>query len=162
LKALFAPWRLEVIESYKSTRSCILCGLFEATNDQQALILTRTDQAYVVLNKFPYSNGHLMIVPNRHTGHWEDLSREELSDFTQLSQKLIRCLKKALSCQDFNLGANLGEAAGAGIPGHVHWHVVPRWPGDHNFMPVMAETKVISEHLEKTYQKLQAVWEEVA
>jgi len=156
---LFAPWRLEVIEQYKKTTGCILCELMTKKPEAEAMILKQSTHAYVVMNKYPYSNGHLMFVPNRHVGNWEDLNSDELVDLHTLSQKAVRIAKSELSCENFNLGANLGKDAGAGIPGHVHLHLVPRWPGDHNFMPVLGETKVISEHLEATYQKLKSAWE---
>jgi ATP adenylyltransferase len=157
--SLFAPWRLEVIEKYQSTTSCILCGLLEKNRDAENLILERSSHSYLVMNKYPYSNGHLMIVPKRHVGEWEALEAAELSDMMALSQRAMRVLRSELQCKGFNMGANLGSVAGAGIPDHVHLHLVPRWPGDFNFMPVLGETKVISEHLVKTYEKLQTAWE---
>lgn len=156
---LFAPWRLEVIEKYKEASSCILCGLLEEKDESKALILHRGKKAYVVLNKYPYQNGHLMIVPDRHIGDFCDLEPDETGELTELSQRAMRVMKKELNCAGFNWGANFGSVAGAGIPDHVHLHLVPRWAGDHNFMPVLAETKVISEHLERTYEKLKLAWE---
>jgi len=159
MESLFAPWRMSVIESYASQKSCVFCELPKLGKKPETLILHQGKSAFVIMNKFPYSNGHLLLVPNRHVGNWTDLSSEELAELMNLSQKAIRVCQKALPCQNFNLGANLGASAGAGIPDHVHMHVVPRWPGDTNFMPVLAETKMISEHIETTYQKLRSVWE---
>jgi len=159
MNPLFAPWRMTVIESYASQKSCVFCDLPKLGVSAESLILHQGKNAFVVMNKFPYSNGHLLFVPHRHVGSWTELSVEELSELMALSQKAVRVCQKALGCQNFNLGANLGVDAGAGIPDHVHLHLVPRWMGDTNFMPVIAETKMISEHLEASYQKLKKVWE---
>jgi len=151
---------MAVIEKYKTQKGCILCELSELPLGSESLLIGRSSKSFVVMNKFPYSNGHLMIVPVRHEANWEALSAEEVLDVGQMSQKAVRILKQALSAQACNLGANLGTAAGAGIPEHVHWHVVPRWEGDFNFMPLLSETKVISEHLEVTYQKIRQAWDQ--
>lgn len=158
MKSLHAPWRLAVLESYKEAEGCILCGLLAASpnQDRENLVLHRSDEAFVVLNRFPYSNAHLMIVPNRHLSDWKELKDSEMMQMHRLMKAMIGVLEEEVSAQGFNLGANLGEAAGAGIPGHLHWHLVPRWQGDTNFMPLFAEVRVIAEHLEATYDKLKS------
>lgn len=155
---MFAPWRLEVIETYKSTASCILCNILKMEDDEEALILERAEESFVLMNKFPYSNGHLMFVPNRHVKEWSELTAQELEEMMRLSQKAVKVLRDCFQCEAFNLGANLGAAAGAGIPDHLHLHLVPRWSGDTNFMPVLAEVKVLPEHLKQSYKKLKKAW----
>jgi len=158
MKDLFAPWRMTVLEEYKKTNSCILCGIFKAKDDKEALIIDRRKNSFLVMNKYPYANGHMMIVPNRHIGDWTKLTEEELLEMNLLSQEVIKVLGSSFQAQGYNMGVNLGRAAGAGIKEHVHMHIVPRWNGDFNFMPVLGEVRVISEHLEATYEKFKKVW----
>lgn len=158
---LFAPWRMEVLEAYDTKSSCILCDLYESKDDREALVISRSEKSYVVMNKFPYGHAHLMIVPNRHIGSWTDLKTEEMLEVMQTSQQAVKVLTELYHPQGFNLGVNLGRAAGAGIADHVHWHLVPRWAGDTNFMPLLAEVKVVSEHLEATYDRLRSHWTKV-
>jgi ATP adenylyltransferase len=159
LKHLFAPWRMAVLEAYDTSSGCILCHLKDSKDDAESLIIHRSNTSYVVLNKFPYANGHLMIVPFRHVSHWGELDEAEVLDIHRLTTKALDILKREMRAEAFNLGVNLGSAAGAGIPDHVHQHIVPRWTGDVNFMPLFAEVKVISEHLEATYQKIKKAWD---
>lgn len=158
MKPLFAPWRMEVIESYEQKKSCVFCDLAENECSANSLVLHQGRYNFVVMNKYPYSNGHLMIIPKAHRGDWTELQPEELQEMMSFSQQAIKALRKAVQCDAFNMGSNLGRIAGAGIPDHVHLHLVPRWAGDTNFMPVLAETKMISEHLEATYEKILRNW----
>ena len=159
MKTLWAPWRAEYIRcaaSQHSTgrRSCLFCNLLKTKDDAANLVLHRGRYAFVVMNRFPYNNGHLMVAPNRHTADIESLSAAEGAELFKLVQKSLAVLRRGLKPQGFNVGANLGRAAGAGVAGHLHIHIVPRWLGDDNFMPLLAETKVISEHLTETYGRL--------
>ena len=133
---------------------CFFCENLAAGDDEAAYILARTDEAFVILNAFPYNPGHLMVAPVRHVGEFEELTSEELAASAELLQRSIRALKESSSPDGFNMGVNLGRVAGAGVPGHLHWHVVPRWNGDTNFMPVIGETKVLPEALAQTYARL--------
>ena len=155
MQTLWAPWR----EGYISTlgakqKSCVFCGILEDQKDKQHLILIRQPYAYAVLNLFPYSNGHCLVLPNRHVGDISKLSQVEYAGLMELLRQTKDLLQSALKPQGFNVGMNLGRIAGAGIPGHLHLHIVPRWKGDHNFMPVTAGTKVISQSLSVTYKRL--------
>jgi ATP adenylyltransferase len=153
---LFAPWRMAFIEKHDESKGCVFCSILQ--NDDSKQIIKKARHCFVVLNKYPYSNGHLMVVPNRHEGDWLNLSAEEVTEIGTMTQQCIQALKNAFQPQGFNLGANLGRAAGAGIEQHVHQHIVPRWVGDVNFMPLIGEVKVISEHLETTYRRLLDAW----
>ncbi len=133
---------------------CFLCDARDASDDEECLVLARNDSAFLIMNRYPYANGHLMAVPNSHIGEIEDLSRDELSAVMELTQRSVTALKKAVNAQGFNIGINIGREAGAGLIGHIHVHIVPRWGGDTNFMPVFGEVKVINEHLETTYRRL--------
>jgi ATP adenylyltransferase len=133
---------------------CFLCDTSAADDDAESLIVSRAPKTFVILNRFPYNTGHLMVAPYRHVGELDDLDREELEEVWAWTTKAVEALRKASQPQGFNIGINLGEAAGAGVPGHLHLHVVPRWGGDTNFMPVVGETKVLPEMLAETYAKL--------
>jgi len=158
MKSLFAPWRMEFVEGHREDQECVLCTLSRSEVSKAGLVLYSGQSMYVVLNKFPYSNGHLMVVPRRRLGDWTALNPDELMEMGTLTQRCIQTLTRAFSPQGFNLGVNLGRASGAGIADHVHQHIVPRWVGDFNFMPLFSETKVISEHLERTYERLVEAW----
>ncbi len=141
-------------------RGCLLCEILREENDRTNLVLHRGPLTYVVMNLYPYNNGHLMIVPSRHCADVSDFSPQESLEIMQVTQACTRILRRALGAEGFNVGFNLGKAAGAGIADHVHLHVVPRWAGDTNFMPVLAETKVMPEYLESTYDKLVPLFQE--
>jgi ATP adenylyltransferase len=145
-----------------ATGSCIFCDKLreDVERDRDNLVLLRGKRAFVVLNLYPYSNGHLMVAPNAHCGELESLDAETLQEMMLLVGKSIRALRRALNPQGFNVGANLGHCAGAGVEDHVHFHVVPRWGGDTNFMPVLAETRMIPEMLPQTYANLLAALKE--
>lgn len=153
---LWAPWRLEYIESADKQSSCIFCDFpaMGEAHDAQNLILHRSEHAFVILNAFPYSNGHLMVVPFRHTSTFEEFTDPELLDVMRLNRLSLSLLKSAFHPDGFNLGVNMGRAAGAGIEQHLHWHIVPRWSGDTNFMPVLADVRVIPQSLAVTYARL--------
>jgi ATP adenylyltransferase len=159
VKTLWAPWRAEYIYSAVSQNStarrhCLFCNLLKAKDDRGNLMLYRGRHAFVVMNRFPYNNGHLMVAPNQHTATIETLGAAESTELFKLMQKSLSALRRALKPHGFNVGANLGRVAGAGVAGHVHVHIVPRWLGDANFMPLLSEAKVISEHLSETYDRL--------
>jgi len=159
VKRLWAPWRAEYIycaaeESGTDSRHCLFCRLLRERNDAHNLILCRRRHGFVVMNRFPYNSGHLLIAPRRHVADPERLSAAEAQDLFRLLQLSLAALRQAFRPRGYNLGVNLGRVAGAGVTGHVHLHVVPRWQGDVNFMPLLAETKVVSEHLLTTYQRL--------
>jgi ATP adenylyltransferase len=159
MRTLWAPWRAEYIycaggQNSTGRRHCLFCNLLKTKDDAQNLILYRGKRAFVVMNRFPYNNGHVMVAPTRHTANMETLSAEESAELFKLVQKSLAVLRRAVKPQGFNVGANLGRVAGAGVAGHVHVHIVPRWLGDVNFMPLLSETKVISEHLAETYARL--------
>lgn len=150
---LWAPWRMQYIAGPKSD-GCILCGKAKEGADAKNLILARGSFTYVLLNIYPYNLGHLMIAPYRHVDSLGKLSPEERGEMMLWASTSERALREAFHAEGFNIGVNIGKVAGAGIDDHVHMHVVPRWGGDTNFMPVLGETKVIPEHLEDTYAKL--------
>jgi ATP adenylyltransferase len=155
MQRLWAPWREGYIAKIADKqKTCVFCRILAAHRDKSHLIFIRKPHAYAVLNVYPYSNGHCLIVINRHVGDISRLSRKEYAELMDLLRESKDLLQTALEPQGFNVGMNFGRVAGAGIPGHLHIHVVPRWKGDHNFMPVTASTKVISQSLSVIYKKL--------
>ena len=133
-------------------KKCFLC--VDPEKDNESLVVGRKSSAFVIMNRFPYTNGHVMVVPVRHTGRMEDLSDEELLDLMRLVKVMISVFNEEFNVDGVNVGINVGRAAGAGLEEHIHIHMVPRWFGDNNFMPVVGETRVISEHLISSYEKL--------
>jgi len=133
---------------------CIFCDLPARGDDGTTHILKRGEQGFVILNSFPYNPGHLMVAPFRHVGDLESLDPDELLDMDRLLQGSVKALRDEMEPHGFNIGMNLGRVAGAGIPDHLHWHVIPRWNGDTNFMPVIGQTRVVPELLEETYRRL--------
>ena len=152
-KMLWAPWRAGFILG-KKEKGCVFCKRMRMKDSIKNLIIYRGETGIVILNKFPYNSGHTLIVPNRHTGQIEKLTPAEACEMFELTRLTVSIIKKQLKPDSLNVGMNLGRSAGAGIPGHVHMHVVPRWRGDNNFMPVIGKTDVISIPLEPIYQKL--------
>ncbi|MBI3752527.1 MAG: HIT domain-containing protein [Deltaproteobacteria bacterium] len=152
MKRLWAPWRTEYIHGPKS-RECIFCREY-GKGDKKDLILHRGNFASVMMNKFPYNNGHLLVYPWKHTGLMEEMGADETLEVFRFIKESVSILKKEMNPGGFNIGMNLGKAAGAGIDEHIHFHVVPRWNGDTNFMPVIGEVRVMPEHLQATYEKL--------
>ena len=155
MEILWAPWRMDYIKSApKGTSSCVFCDKRDGNRDRENLLLYRSKYSFVLMNPFPYNNGHLMVLPRRHVAGMEDLSDEELLDLMKTSRLCLECLKDAMSPEGFNLGINFGKVAGAGLGEHLHLHIVPRWAGDASFMAVVGETRVIPEHLSRTYESL--------
>jgi ATP adenylyltransferase len=157
LRQLWAPWRLEYIQRADEQEGCIFCGALDAS-DEDGLVVHRGESAFVLLNKFPYSSGHLMVAPVRHESEFGELSADEAIEVHRLASLALGALAQAMTPQGFNLGWNLGRIAGAGVLDHVHLHVVPRWAGDTNFMPVLGDVKVMPEALEATRRKLVEAW----
>lgn len=155
MKHIWAPWRMEYIAATKE-KGCILCEKPLEKDDETNLILYRGRSNYIILNSFPYNPGHLMIAPYRHLARLEDLTDEELMEHFVIVRKSVKLLTDVMKPMGFNIGLNIGKAAGAGIEEHIHTHVVPRWGGDTNFMPVLSNTKVVPESLKATYHKLKA------
>jgi ATP adenylyltransferase len=156
---LWTPWRMAYIRGEKKA-GCVLCEKF-ATNDDSEHIIHRSLHVYVTLNRYPYNNGHLMIVPYEHIESQEAMPSDALTDLMMSINHALAVLRKAYNPPAFNLGANIGQAAGAGIAEHYHFHVVPRWPGDSNFMTVLGDTRVIPNTLDNTYRELKAAWQEL-
>ena len=153
MQRLWAPWRKAYIRPKSKTRkkACLFCGLRLSKNDASNYVLKRSRHNYAVLNLYPYNNGHVLIVPNRHLARVDQMTAAEKLDWLGLYEEVQAALESFVSPDGFNVGLNLGRGAGAGIPGHLHLHIVPRWSGDSNFMPVVAGTKVISESLDSMY-----------
>jgi ATP adenylyltransferase len=158
---LFAPWRMEYILSNRKGRKCIFCPT-EARFDRQRLILHRTSFSLVMLNRYPYSYAHIMVAPVRHVHEFSKLKPKEMADIFENLGKSMNILKKACHPDGFNVGMNLGQVGGAGILWHLHFHLIPRWKGDVNFMPVLAEVRVIPEHLDQTYCRLRPYFKKLA
>lgn len=156
MDTLWAPWRMEYLMSDKPG-GCIFCDKPHAGDDAAARVVFRTPLSFAMLNTFPYNNGHLMVAPYRHAGALSDLTPEERRDLMEAVTRAEALLSRALSPQGMNVGVNLGHCAGAGVPGHLHVHVVPRWEGDTNFMPVVGGTRVIPESLDETWRKLRVL-----
>lgn len=151
---IWAPWRMEYIKSAKDESGCVFCLIGRERDDEGRLVLQRGRYSYIVMNTYPYNNGHLVVTPYRHVPNLTDLSGEELSDAIWLVSYSIKLLRHVLNPDGFNIGANLGRVAGAGIADHVHFHIVPRWRGDTNYMTTISETRVLPEDLRVTYRKL--------
>jgi ATP adenylyltransferase len=156
MERLWAPWRMEYIGSAREGKDegCLFCEKPKEGDDEKALIVARSELSFAILNRYPYNSGHLMIAPFRHVGELEEVKDEESLDMQQLLQLCIRALNETMQPEGFNIGMNLGVVAGAGIPDHLHWHVVPRWNGDTNFMPTIAQVKVMPELLSETQARL--------
>jgi ATP adenylyltransferase len=150
---LWAPWRLEYVQSAGELPGCLFCLAAEGDDDER-LVVHRGQAAFVLLNRFPYASGHMMVAPLRHEGDFAELDEREITEIHRLAGQSIGALAQAFAPQGYNLGWNLGRVAGAGVLDHVHLHVVPRWVGDTNFMPVLADVKVLPEHLTETRAKL--------
>ena len=157
MERLWAPWRMRYIEGADSAESCIFCAKPAEEKDTENLILWRGELTFIILNAYPYSNGHLMVTPYTHTANLDELSDDEMLEMMATTRRSVNLLKEALKPDGFNIGINMGRVAGAGIADHVHIHVVPRWSGDTNFMPVLADTRVIPESLNVVYEGLKAL-----
>lgn len=158
MKHIWSPWRMKYIEGHGSGGGCIFCEALKQS-DEQALIVAREKLAYVILNRYPYTGGHLMIVPVEHVETVEKLPEATWLEMFALTRRALATLRKVYRAPAFNLGANIGESAGAGVADHVHLHIVPRWSGDTNFMSVLGQVRVLPESLEDTWKKLRDGWE---
>ncbi|MGD8375591.1 MAG: HIT domain-containing protein [Acidobacteriota bacterium] len=154
MEHLFTPWRLEYLVSGVRTTGCVFCEALAAADDRSCLIVLRSALHFVILNRYPYNNGHLMIVPNRHLAHLHEATPEELHEMMDLASRCERSLRKLYRPHGINLGMNLGRSAGAGITEHYHLHLVPRWAGDTNFMTAIGETRLLPEELDQTWTRL--------
>jgi len=161
MEKLFSPWRSKYISSFANEEKkdvCVLCDAYNAEDDEQSLLVYRGREAFVIMNRFPYNSGHLMVIPARHTSDFQSLTISEQSEMMALLAVSERALKELSKPQGFNIGMNLGRIAGAGIDGHLHWHIVPRWNGDTNFLPVIADVKVVSEDMAEQWKRLREIF----
>jgi len=161
MKRLWAPWRMEYILDDARHDGCLFCGVSQKkgqrvrrAEDRKNLLMHRSDQCFVILNRYPYTSGHLMVVPYFHTSSFDGLSDNVLFDLIRTVERSVSVLKSGLCPDGFNIGLNMGKVAGAGMESHMHIHVVPRWTGDTDSMPIISETRVMPEHLQETYDKL--------
>lgn len=161
---LFAPWRIEWVERDAPGEGpeCVFCAFEADDEDRENRVVARSEHAFVLLNNYPYNPGHVMVIPTRHTGEYTDLPEEELLDHARLKQRTLEAFEGAFSPDGINAGYNFGRGAGGSIDDHLHAHVVPRWEGDTNFMPVIGETKVIVQALEESYDRLHEAFSELA
>lgn len=158
MKRIWAPWRKEYVEKKPEHAGCLFCDQLAQPDGPENLILHRGEHAFVILNRYPYTNGHMMVVPYQHLPSLDVLKIEVLAELMILTSAAIAVLREAYGAESFNVGANIGIAAGAGIADHVHLHVLPRWMGDTSFMTTTGEVRIIPEDLDCTYSRLQAVW----
>jgi ATP adenylyltransferase len=154
MDVLWAPWRMAYVSAAQSPAGCLFCTTLAAADDNRQFVLSRGRTAFLILNAFPYALGHLMAVTTRHVASPEDLDAEESLELWQTTQRAVTALRAVYRPEGFNVGANIGRVAGAGVEGHLHLHVVPRWAGDTNFMPVVGAVKVMPESLEETFSRL--------
>lgn len=161
MERIFAPWRMSYLrgEQPEAREGCIFCWKPQEDRDRENLILERSRHCFVIMNLYPYSNSHLMVVPYRHTAELADLGDDELLDCQRTLRRTVQVVGESVKPQGFNLGMNIGRAGGAGIEAHLHWHVVPRWLGDTNFMTVTGDTKVISEAIDEGWVRLRAAFD---
>ena len=156
---LWSPWRRSYIQTHNPDQRCVFCHALECADGVDNLIVHRGRYAYVILNRYPYTSGHLMVVPFEPQSNLEDLEAEARVEIIDLVSQCLHILKVNYHAQGFNVGANIGSAAGAGIPKHFHFHIVPRWDGDTNFMSAIGETRVVPEALEETYRRVREAWQ---
>lgn len=161
MEFLFSPGRYSYVTSKKNDDECVLCRIRDSQDDAANLVLLRTPSNYVLINRYPYNNGHLMIVSNRHCADLSSLSIDERADLIELAGRAEKILRETYRAHGINMGMNLGESAGAGILGHLHLHLVPRWSGDTNFMTVVGATRVVPEELDVTYSRLKPLFDTV-
>ena len=162
MRRLWAPWRMAYIKEIEKITECIFCSKPLEDKDDKNFIVYRGKFTFVILNIFPYNSGHLMVAPYRHIGNLEDINKDESEELWHLLNISVKTLKEVFNPDGFNIGINLGKAAGAGFDEHVHFHIVPRWTGDTNFMPVLGETKVIPEALKETYERVKPIFLKLA
>lgn len=152
---IWAPWRLRYVSKANEQSECVFCAKPTAGDDRAALIVHRGERCFVILNLYPYTSGHLMVAPFGHLGRMQDIEPATTAEMLDLAQRAMRQIERVYSPEGFNLGINQGRVAGAGVEGHIHLHVVPRWAGDNNYMPVLADTRVMPQSLEETYDALE-------
>jgi ATP adenylyltransferase len=158
MEVLWAPWRMTYIARAREARDCIFCAA-TAGDPRERLLLGTTAHSMVMLNRFPYQSGHLMVAPRRHTADLPGLPAAEHADLAETLRRALASLEAAVHPEGFNVGMNLGACAGAGVADHLHWHIVPRWSGDTNFMPALADVRVIPQHLLESYDRLRAAFD---
>ena len=156
---IWAPWRLRYVKNAKKSDECVFCAKPDAGDDRTNLIVHRGERCFVILNLFPYTNGHLMVAPYAHVGSIAELDPETCAETMALAQRGIRVLEEAYAPHGFNVGFNQGRVAGAGVEHHIHMHVVPRWGGDTNFMPVLGDTRVMPQTVEQSYEMLRGTFD---
>jgi ATP adenylyltransferase len=161
MERLYSPWRSQYIEEYDKQEGCFLCNAFKSEDDEKHLVLYRGENCFIIMNLYPYNAGHVMVCPNEHIGDFTSLDKKTLHEISDLTQLSVKAIQRALKPHGFNLGYNLGRAAGAGLEDHIHNHIVPRWNGDTNFMPVIGEVKVISQDLKEIYHKIKNAIQEI-
>ena len=161
MKYIWSPWRMEYIKSDKQKGGCVFCNELDKADSEDNLIVKRFNFSCAILNRFPYTSGHMMIVPFEHQASLEFLSQETLAEMMEATVKTIKVLKKVYNPQGFNIGVNIGEAAGAGILEHVHMHIVPRWGGDTNFISILGDVRILPETLEDSYNHIKFTWHEL-
>lgn len=161
MRRLWTPWRMSYIKSAERMSKCFLCEA-PSKSDSEALIVHRSNRVFVILNAYPYNTGHVMVAPYRHVADLEELDSEESLDLLEEVKRSIKALKSEYSPQGFNMGINLGRVSGAGLESHVHVHIVPRWSGDTNFMPIVGGAKVLPEDLETTWSRLRRAFDSIS
>jgi ATP adenylyltransferase len=159
MKPLYTPWRMNYIKNISPSNECVFCSALKAADGPENLIVARGSLAFVILNRFPYASGHLMVVPYAHVPSFEALDKETRSEIMELLTRSMQALERIYQPAGYNVGVNIGAVAGAGIAAHLHFHVVPRWFGDSNFMSTVGETRVLPEDLGVTYQRVCEDWE---
>jgi ATP adenylyltransferase len=152
---IWAPWRLRYVKDANKSEDCVFCAKPELGDDREALIVHRGDRCFVILNLYPYTSGHLMVMPFEHIGRLQDVEPAVTAEMMGLAQQAMRRMEAVYSPEGFNVGLNQGRVAGAGVDGHIHLHVVPRWAGDNNYMPILADTRVMPQSLEESYDALE-------
>lgn len=152
MENLWSTWRSKYIEGFKNPQEneeCFICGAInDSQNDKERLVIGRFEKCIAIINRYPYNAGHLLIAPNRHIGDFKELLDDEMAEIFKVQQLLVKLIDKVMKPHGYNMGLNLGRHAGAGVPGHIHFHIVPRWNGDTNFMPILADIKIVSQSLE--------------
>ncbi|MFC1936549.1 HIT domain-containing protein [Chloroflexota bacterium] len=159
MKHLWSPWRMAYIKAFKKTEGCVFCSALEQEDGPENLIVQRGEFSFVILNRYPYSSGHLMVLPYEHVQRLEELNAPTRAEMIELVSQCTQVLGQIYKAEGFNIGANIGAAAGAGIEEHVHLHIVPRWVGDTNFISTIGETRVLPEALEDTFQQVKERWQ---
>ena len=155
MQQLWAPWRMAYIDDGAKEPGCVFCTKYRQSDLKEGLVLTHSQHTVVMMNKYPYNNGHLLIAPKRHENNLAQLPGEVFGELNEVLRQAVEIVRQAFNSGGINLGMNLGKCAGAGIEAHLHWHIVPRWEGDTNFMPVIGETRVMPQHLLDSFDRLQ-------